>query len=42
VSDIRQTSRKQCSSNDGIRIVLDGLPYEVLIADMCRCEGIVG
>lgn len=40
VRDIRRATRKQYSSEEKIRIVLDGLRGEVTIAELCRREGI--
>ena len=40
VKDIRRTTRKQYSSEEKIRIVLDGLRGEHSIAELCRREGI--
>ena len=40
VKDIKRATRKQYSSEEKIRIVLDGLRGEDSIAEMCRCEGI--
>jgi len=40
VRDIRQATRKQYSTEEKIRIVLDGLRGEVTIAELCRREGI--
>jgi transposase len=41
VKDIRRATRKQYSSEEKIRIVLDGLRGEHSIAELCRREGIV-
>jgi transposase len=40
VRDIRRATRKQYSAEEKIRIVLDGLPGEHSIAELCRREGI--
>jgi len=40
VRDIRRKSRKQYSSEEKIRIVLEGLRGEESIAELCRREGI--
>ena len=40
VKDIRRATRKQYSSEEKIRIVLDGLRGEYSIAELCRREGI--
>jgi transposase len=40
VKDIRRATRKRHSSEEKIRIVLDGLRGEDSIAELCRCEGI--
>lgn len=40
MKDIRQATRKQYSSEEKIRIVLDGLRGEHSIAEFCRREGI--
>jgi len=40
VKDIKRATRKQYSSEEKIRIVLDGLRGEDSIADLCRHEGI--
>ena len=39
VKDIKRATRKQYSSEEKIRIVLDGLRGEDIIAGLCRCEG---
>src|ERR1700723_4714499 len=41
VQDIRRATRKQFSTEDKIRIVLEGLRGEESIAKLCRREGIV-
>ncbi len=41
VRNIRRKTRKQYSSEDKIRIVLEGLRGEITVAEFCRCEGIV-
>jgi transposase len=41
VREIRRQTRKRYSSEDKIRIVLEGLRGEHSIADLCRREGIV-
>ena len=40
VKDIRRATRKQCSAEEKIRIVLDGLRGERGIAELCLREGI--
>ena len=40
VKNIRRATRKQYSSEEKIRIVLDGLRGECSIAELCRREGI--
>lgn len=40
VKDIRRATRKRHSSEEKIRIVLDGLRGEASIAELCRREGI--
>ncbi|WP_299693853.1 transposase, partial [uncultured Tateyamaria sp.] len=40
VKDIKRATRKQNSSEEKIRIVLDGLRGEDSIAELCRREGI--
>ena len=40
VKNIRRATRKQYSSEEKIRIVLDGLRGEHSIAELCRREGI--
>jgi transposase len=40
VKDIRRRTRKQHSSEEKIRIVLEGLRGEESIAELCRREGI--
>src|SRR5579863_10663915 len=40
VRDIRRATRKRHSSEEKIRIVLDGLRGETSIAELCRREGI--
>ena len=40
VKDINRATRKQYSSEEKIRIVLDGLRGEDSIAELCRREGI--
>ena len=40
VKDIRRATRRHFSSEDKIRIVLDGLRGEDSIAELCRREGI--
>ena len=40
VKDIRRKTRKKHSSEDKIRIVLEGLRGEESIAELCRREGI--
>jgi transposase len=41
VKDIRRATRKRRSSEEKIRIVLEGLRGEESIAELCRREGIV-
>lgn len=40
VKDIRRAARKQCSAEEKIQIVLDGLKAEDSIAELCRRESI--
>ena len=40
VKDIRRKTRRKSSSEEKIRIVLDGLRGEYSIAELCRREGI--
>ena len=40
VKDIQRATRKQYSSEEKIRIVLDGLRGEDSIAELCRREGL--
>ncbi len=40
VKDIKRATRKHYSSQETIRIVLDGLRSEDSIAELCRREGI--
>lgn len=40
VKDIRRKTRRKLSSEEKIRIVLDGLRGEYSIAELCRREGI--
>ena len=40
VKEIKRATRKQYSSEEKIRIVLDGLRGEDSIAEICRREGI--
>ena len=40
VKDIRRKTRRKFSSEEKIRIVLDGLRGESSIAELCRREGI--
>ena len=40
VKNIRRATRKRHSSEEKIRIVLDGLRGETSIAELCRREGI--
>ena len=40
VNDIKRATRKHYSSEEKIRIVLDGLRIEDSIAELCRREGI--
>jgi transposase len=40
IKDIRRSTRRQFSSEDKIRIVLEGLRGEDSIAELCRREGI--
>ena len=40
VKDIKRATRKNYSSEEKIRIVLDGLRGEDSIAELCRCEGL--
>ena len=41
VRDIRRATRRKFSSEEKIRIVLEGLRGEETIAELCRKEGIV-
>ena len=41
VREIRRKTRRQYSSEEKIRIVLEGLKGEVSISELCRREGIV-
>lgn len=41
VRDIRRNTRRKFSSEEKIRIVLDGLKGEISISELCRREGIV-
>src|ERR1700716_4315287 len=41
VKEIRRATRRQFSAEEKIRIVLEGLPGEDSIAELCRREGIV-
>ena len=41
VRDIRRNTRRKYSSEEKIRIVLDGLKGEISISELCRREGIV-
>ena len=40
VRDIKRHTRRKYSSKEKIRIVLEGLQGETLIAELCRREGI--
>ena len=40
VKDIRRTTRRKFSTEEKIRIVLDGLRGECAVAELCRREGI--
>ena len=40
IKDIRRATRRQCSSEEKIRVVLEGLRGEDSIAELCRREGI--
>ena len=40
VKDIRRNTRRKFSSEEKIRIVLDGLRGEYSVAELCRREGI--
>ena len=40
VTQIRKATRRKFSSEDKIRIVLEGLRGEISISDICRKEGI--
>jgi len=40
VKDIRRNNRRKFSSEEKIRIVLDGLRREYSVAELCRREGI--
>jgi transposase len=39
VKNIRRATRKRCSAEEKIRVVLDGLHGESSIAELCRPEG---
>jgi len=41
VRDIRRNTRRKFSSEEKIRIVLEGLKGEISISELCRREGIV-
>jgi transposase len=41
VKNVRRATRRHFSAEDKIRIVLEGLPGEGSIAELCRREGIV-
>ena len=41
IKEIRRKTRRKCSAEDKIRIVLEGLRGELTIAELCRREGIV-
>ena len=41
IKDIRRVTRRHFSAEDKIRIVLEGLRGEDIIAELCRREGIV-
>jgi len=41
VKEIRRNTRRKFSSEEKIRIVLEGLKGEVSITELCRREGIV-
>jgi len=40
IKEIRRHTRKKYSSEEKIRIVIDGLRGELSIAELCRREGI--
>ena len=40
VRDIRRQTRKKYSSEEKVRIVLEGMRGEESIVEICRCEGI--
>ncbi len=40
IKDIRRNTRRKFSSEEKIRIVLDGLRGEYSVAELCRREGI--
>ncbi len=40
VRNIKRNTRKKYSSEEKIRIVIEGLPGEISIAELCRREGI--
>ena len=40
VKDIRRRTRKQYSSEEKIRIVLEGMRGEASMAELCRREGL--
>jgi len=41
VKDIRRQTRRKFTSEEKIRIVLDGLKGKASVAELCRREGIV-
>ena len=41
VRDIRRATRKRYSSEEKIRIVLEGLRGEESVAELCRKEGVI-
>jgi len=40
IKDIRRRTRRKCSTEEKVRIVLDGLRGEKSIAELCRREGL--
>ena len=41
ISELKRKTRKSYSSEDKIRIVIEGMRGEVSVAELCRIEGIV-
>lgn len=40
ISELKRKTRKAYSSEDKIRIVIEGMRGEVSVAELCRIEGI--